>query len=136
MFFAAVLFLGVQECFAADCAGTGSGVGSLSSQKKVLFVWAKTTDDASVFPNWSNVLPTTLSDFYQVMSYNQHTVTTKIAIPPSYPSGGFWVSNHDVSHYKTQYQSLPSGHSYLGPWGIFVEEIFAQNPANLWSHLF
>jgi len=61
-----------------QCAGgtTGSGV---TAQNTVLFVWAKTVDDPSVFPNWASTLPSTLADFYQVMSYNQHTITTKVA---------------------------------------------------------
>ena len=124
--FVAVLFVGTQECFAADCAGTGNGVGSLSSQKKVLFVWAKTNGDPSPFPSWANELPATLADFYQVMSYNQHIITTKVAVPPSTPNGGFWVSNHSSSHYINQYPNLPLPNPYVGPWGIFVEEILLQ----------
>ncbi|NUO80434.1 hypothetical protein HUU05_10190, partial [candidate division KSB1 bacterium] len=123
--FAVVLFVWAKECFTADCAGTGNGVGSLSAQKRVLFVWAKTNDDPSAFPNWANGLTTTLSDYYQVMSYDQHTVITKIATPPSDPNGGFWISSHPVAYYKNQYNPQQPG-TYLGPWGIFIEEILLQ----------
>ncbi len=102
---------------AVECAGGSNGSG-LAAQNKVLFVWAKTVDDASSFPSWTNTLSTTLTDFYAVMSYNQHTITTKVATK----NGGFFVSDpgHNVDYYKSVFQS---GQGYLGPYGIFVEEI-------------
>ena len=44
-------------------------------------------------------------------------------------NGGFYVSDpgHTVSYYNHQYQS---GQGYLGPWGIFVEEILGKVEAD------
>ncbi len=104
-------------CFAADCGGGQIGSG-LAANNTVLIVWAKTVDDASTFPGWANGIPTTLSNFYSVMSYNQHTITTKVATK----NGGFFVSDagHTVAYYKSIYQS---GQGYVGPFAIFVEEM-------------
>lgn len=104
-----------------QCGGSATGSG-MAPQNTVLFVWAKTVDDPSTFPNWSNTLPSTLTNFYQVMSYNQHTVTTKIATK----NGGFFVPGpgHDVSYYKNLFLQSPQG--YVGPFGIFVKEILAK----------
>ncbi|MCL4706063.1 hypothetical protein KJ068_12920 [bacterium] len=103
--------------YAADCAGGMSGTG-LAPHNTVLFVWAKTVDDNSAFPSWTNVTPAVFADFYAVMSYNQHTITTRVATQ----NDGFFVSDfgHTVQYYKDQFQS---GQGYLGPYGIFVEEI-------------
>ncbi len=89
----------------------------------MLIVWAKTYDDGSSFPGWASSIPTTLVDFYELMSYNQHHVTTKAATF----NGGFYVSDpgHTVDWYKSQYQQSPNG--YLGPWGVFVKEILTKS---------
>ena len=103
---------------AADCAGGAAGSG-LAPNNTVLIVWAKTIDDPSSFPtSWADSIPTTLVGFYQVMSYGQHTITTKVATK----NGGFFVSDagHTVDYYKGQYQP---GQGYDGPYGIFVEEM-------------
>ncbi len=104
-------------CFAADCGGGQIGTG-LAANNTVLIVWAKTVDDASTFPNWASGIPAELSNFYSVMSYNQHTITTKVATK----NGGFFVSDagHTVAYYKNIFQS---GQGYVGPFAIFVEEM-------------
>jgi hypothetical protein len=103
-----------------QCAGGISGSG-LTAQSTVLFVWAKTVDDPSAFPSWTNTLPSTFVNFYQVMSYNQHNITTKNATK----NGGFFVSDpgHTISYYKNLWQP---GQAYLGPFGIFVEEMLGK----------
>jgi len=85
-------------------------------------IWAKTCDDASPLPGWANTIPATFTDFYKVMSYNQHTITTKVATS----NGEFYVSDpgHTVDYYKNLYSR--SGQIYIGPWGIFVKEILAK----------
>ncbi len=110
------------ECVASHCAlknTTGSG---LAAQNTALMIWAKTCDDANPFPSWANTIPATFTDYYQVMSYNRHRITAKVATR----NGGFYVSDpgHTVDYYKNLYSQ--SGQDYAGPWGIFVKEILAK----------
>ncbi len=97
-FLTLVIFLYFTKPVYSDtqCAGGISGSG-LTAQSTVLFVWAKTVDDPSAFPSWTNTLPSTFVNFYQVMSYNQHNITAKIATK----NGGFFVSDpgHTISYY-------------------------------------
>lgn len=115
------LYFGKPAYSDSQCAGGISGSG-LAAQNTVLFVWAKTVDDPSTFPSWANTLPSTFVNFYQVMSYNQHSITTKVATK----NGEFFVADagHDVIYYKNLYQQSPAG--YDGPYGIFVEEMLVK----------
>jgi len=123
IYFVLFFFVFLQNVHAADqCAENIVGPGSGNQNYTVLVVWAKTSEDVSSFPSWANSIPSTLVDFYKVMSYNQHVITTKIATK----NGGFYMSDqgHTVSYYKNQFQQ--SGSGYVGPWGIFVEEILGK----------
>jgi hypothetical protein len=93
----------------------------MATENKAMIVWAKTYDDGSSFPNWASSIPLTFTDFFKVMSYNQHTATAKVATN----NGGFYVSDqgHTVDYYKNLF---PSTQGYDGPWGIFVEEILGK----------
>lgn len=115
----------------AICAGGASGPGAASPQSTVLFVWAKTVDDVSSFPSWSTSMPTTLTDFYSVMSYNQHAIITKVATK----NGGFFVSDsgHTVPYFKNLFQA---GQGYEGPFAIFVEEMLQKVEAEYGSNYF
>jgi len=84
-----------------------------------LVIWAKTFDDQTEIPEWAPELSSTFSDFYDVMSYGNHKITTRV-LPADH---GFYRSapGHTVDYYREAYKE--NTRRYVGPWGVFVEEI-------------
>jgi hypothetical protein len=96
-----------------------SGDATTSENPTALVVWAKTFDDESPFPDWAPELARTLSDFYDVMSYGNYRITTRVL-----PAGNSFYRSapgHTIDFYKEEYKKNIK--AYVGPWGVFVEEI-------------